>query len=121
MCAAVLSSPFSPLILIGRPLGMSCGCPITHCGMVMEADHRTEVVLWCVTGPLGPRQQCYKDPGYYVAEGYEGPSTTCSSHHGWPWVTQAASVTRADAPGWVSMASQAPMRRSQSARSGGKS
>ena len=25
-------------ILIGRPLGMSCGCPITHCGVTMEVD-----------------------------------------------------------------------------------
>jgi len=23
-------------ILIGRPLGMSCGCPVTHCGVVVE-------------------------------------------------------------------------------------
>ncbi len=59
-------------ILIGRPLGMSCGCPITHCGVVMEVDERTGVIVWCVTGPLGPRQLGYKDLGYYVAEGYEG-------------------------------------------------
>ena len=59
-------------ILIGRPLGMSCGCPITHCGVVAEVDRRTGVIVWCVTGPLGPRQQGYKDLGYYIAEGYEG-------------------------------------------------
>jgi uncharacterized Fe-S cluster-containing protein len=59
-------------ILIGRPLGMSCGCPITHCGVVMEVDARTGVIVWCVTGPLGPRQNGYKDLGYYIAEGYEG-------------------------------------------------
>lgn len=59
-------------ILIGRPLGMSCGCPITHCGVAMEADHRTGVIVWCVTGPLGARQRGYKDLGYYIAEGYEG-------------------------------------------------
>lgn len=59
-------------ILIGRPLGMSCGCPVTHCGIVMEVDHRTGVLAWCVTGPLQPRQQGYKDLGYYIAEGYEG-------------------------------------------------
>ncbi len=23
-------------ILIGRPMGMSCGCPITHCGVAMR-------------------------------------------------------------------------------------
>ncbi len=58
--------------LIGRPLGMSCGCPITHCGVVVAVDQRTGVMSWCVTGPLGPRQHGYKDLGYYIAEGYEG-------------------------------------------------
>ncbi len=58
--------------LIGRPLGMSCGCPITHCGHVIEVDHRTGVLTWCVTGPLGPREKGYKDLGYYIAEAYEG-------------------------------------------------
>jgi uncharacterized Fe-S cluster-containing protein len=59
-------------VLIGRPLGMSCGCPITHCGVVMQVDPRTGVIVWCVTGPLRPRQEGYKDLGYYIAEGYEG-------------------------------------------------
>ncbi len=58
--------------LIGRPLGMSCGCPITHCGITMEVDRRTGVIVWCVTGPLNPRQKGFKDLGYYIAEGYEG-------------------------------------------------
>jgi uncharacterized Fe-S cluster-containing protein len=59
-------------IMIGRPLGMSCGCPITHCGVVMEADQKTGVIIWCVTGPLTPREKGFKDIGYYIAEGYEG-------------------------------------------------
>ncbi len=59
-------------ILIGRPLGMSCGCPVTHCGVVKEVDLRTGVIVWCVTGPLNPRQRGFKDLGYYIAEGYEG-------------------------------------------------
>ncbi len=59
-------------ILIGRPLGMSCGCPITHCGVATEVDLRTGVIVWCVTGPLGPREHGFKDLGYYIAEGYEG-------------------------------------------------
>ncbi len=59
-------------LLIGRPLGMSCGCPITHCGVVMNTDVRTGVIDWCVTGPLQVRQQGFKDLGYYIAEGYEG-------------------------------------------------
>ena len=50
-------------ILIGRPLGMSCGCPITHCGVAMEVDQRTGVIVWCVTGPLNPRQHGFKDLG----------------------------------------------------------
>lgn len=59
-------------LLIGRPLGMSCGCPITHCGVATEVDARTGVIVWCVTGPLGPREKGYKDLGYYAAEAYEG-------------------------------------------------
>ncbi|HSW44859.1 MAG TPA: (Fe-S)-binding protein [Phycisphaerae bacterium] len=59
-------------ILIGRPLGMSCGCPITHCGVVMDVDPRIGLINWCVTGPLRARQTGYKDLGYYVAEAYEG-------------------------------------------------
>lgn len=58
--------------LVGRPLGMSCGCPITHCGVALEVDRRTGVIVWCVTGPLAPRQNGFKDLGYYVAEAYEG-------------------------------------------------
>jgi uncharacterized Fe-S cluster-containing protein len=59
-------------IMIGRPLGMSCGCPITHCGVVTDVDQKTGVMVWCVTGPLGPRSKGYKDIGYYAAEAYEG-------------------------------------------------
>ena len=59
-------------VLIGRPLGMSCGCPITHCGQAMQVDRRTGVIVWCVTGPLRPRAEGFKDLGYYSAEGYEG-------------------------------------------------
>ena len=58
--------------LVGRPLGISCGCPITHCGTVRDVDPRTGVIVWCVTGPLGPRANGFKDIGYYVAEAYEG-------------------------------------------------
>lgn len=59
-------------VLIGRPLGMSCGCPITHCGEVTDVDHRTGVITWCVTGPLRARNEGCKDIGYYIAEAYEG-------------------------------------------------
>jgi len=66
-------------ILIGRPLGMSCGCPITHCGVVSDVDPRTGVIVWCVTGPLGPRANGFKDIGYYIAEAYEGLITDARS------------------------------------------
>ncbi|HNZ43938.1 MAG: hypothetical protein KA793_05815 [Bacteroidales bacterium] len=75
--------PFNPLmvremnivpgeILIGRPMGMSCGCPVTHCGTVMKSDALTGVIDWCVTGPLDPRRKGYKDIGFYVAHAYDG-------------------------------------------------
>lgn len=59
-------------VLIGRPLGMSCGCPVTHCGVATAVDPRTGVITWCVTGPLEPRRRGAKDIGYYAAEAYEG-------------------------------------------------
>src|SRR5664279_1631880 len=59
-------------IMIGRPMGMSCGCPITHCGIVTDTDPRNGVINWCVTGPLRPRNEGFIDIGYYVAQGYEG-------------------------------------------------
>lgn len=59
-------------VIIGRPMGMSCGCPITHCGVVMDVDPRTGIIVWCVTGPLQPRLKGFKDIGYYAAEAYEG-------------------------------------------------
>src|SRR5208283_3350066 len=65
--------------LIGRPLGMSCGCPVTHCGVAVNVELRTGVIVWCVTGPLRPRQEGFKDLGYYIAEGYEGMVTETRS------------------------------------------
>jgi uncharacterized Fe-S cluster-containing protein len=59
-------------IMIGRPMGMSCGCPITHCGIVTDTDPRNGVINWCVTGPLRPRSEGFIDIGYYIAQGYEG-------------------------------------------------
>jgi uncharacterized Fe-S cluster-containing protein len=62
-------------IIIGRPMGMSCGCPITHCGIVMHVDHVNAVIVWCVTGPLNPRSKEHKDIGFYSAQAYEGVVT----------------------------------------------
>ncbi|MCK9595342.1 MAG: Fe-S cluster protein [Candidatus Omnitrophica bacterium] len=62
-------------IIIGRPMGMSCGCPITHCGQVIDFDTKNGVIVWCVTGPLNPRAHGCKDIGYYSAQAYEGVIT----------------------------------------------
>jgi len=59
-------------VLVGRPLGISCGCPVTHCGVVQSVDLKNCTLEWCVTGPLHPRQHGFKDIGYYSAQAYEG-------------------------------------------------
>ena len=59
-------------VLVGRPLGISCGCPVTHCGVVQSVDVKNCTLEWCVTGPLHPRQHGFKDIGYYSAQAYEG-------------------------------------------------
>lgn len=59
-------------IMIGRPMGMSCGCPITHCGIVESVDARNGIINWFVTGPLKPRSEGFIDIGYYTAQAYEG-------------------------------------------------
>lgn len=59
-------------VMIGRPMGMSCGCPVTHCGVVTGVDARNGVIFWCVTGPLKPRSEGFIDIGYYVSQAYEG-------------------------------------------------
>lgn len=59
-------------VMIGRPMGMSCGCPITHCGTVSSVDARNGVINWNVTGPLRPRAEGFIDIGYYVSQAYEG-------------------------------------------------
>ena len=59
-------------VMIGRPMGMSCGCPVTHCGVVSDVDARNGVIYWNVTGPLRPRSEGFVDIGYYVSQAYEG-------------------------------------------------
>jgi len=54
-------------VTIGRPMGMSCGCPITYCGVVSAVDARNGVIHWNVTGPLRPRAEGFVDIGYYVS------------------------------------------------------
>jgi uncharacterized Fe-S cluster-containing protein len=59
-------------VMIGRPMGMSCGCPVTHCGVVSDVDARNGVIYWNVTGPLRPRTEGFIDIGFYVSQAYEG-------------------------------------------------
>jgi len=59
-------------LLIGRPSGMSCGCPLTHVGEAVRVDAINGVIEWCITGPLSARQGNPKDVGYYEAIAYDG-------------------------------------------------
>ncbi|PKK85200.1 MAG: Fe-S cluster protein [Thermoplasmata archaeon HGW-Thermoplasmata-1] len=60
-------------IVFGRPQGLSCGCPVTHVGRVMEVDYKTGNFVWCVVGPLCSRyEENAKDIGYYTTKAYEG-------------------------------------------------
>jgi type III secretory pathway component EscT len=54
------------IVMIGRPMGMFCGCPVTHCGVVSKVDARNGVIHLNVTGPLRPRSEGFIDIGYYV-------------------------------------------------------
>ena len=55
-------------VMIGRPMGISCTCPVTHCGVVSDVDARTGVIYWSVTGPLRPRSEGFIDIGFYVSQ-----------------------------------------------------
>jgi uncharacterized Fe-S cluster-containing protein len=59
-------------ILTGRPLGVSCGCPVLHFGRVMVVDNKTGVITWCIVGPMIARKEGSKDLGPYGAQAYEG-------------------------------------------------
>ena len=58
-------------ILIGRPLGMSCGCPITHCGVAMRSTShgRNRVVR---DRPAGPPAKGLQGPGLLHCRGVRG-------------------------------------------------
>ena len=59
-------------ILMGRPLGVSCGCPVLHSGRVMAFNNKTGVITWCIVGPMVARKEGFKDLGPYEAKAYEG-------------------------------------------------
>ncbi|MBN1457778.1 MAG: hypothetical protein JW912_08000, partial [Sedimentisphaerales bacterium] len=59
-------------ILYGRPAWISCGCPVTHVGVVVEEpDYFNGTVVWCIVGPMLSRDGGI-DIGYYNTTAYEG-------------------------------------------------
>lgn len=59
-------------VLYGRPAWISCGCPVTHVGVVVEEpDYFNGTVVWCIVGPLLARERGI-NIGYYNTTAYEG-------------------------------------------------
>jgi len=57
-------------ILVGRPA--STGCPVAHCGVVVEdPDYFNGLVTWCIVGPIPARERGI-EIGLYTAIAYEG-------------------------------------------------
>lgn len=75
--------PFNPTVLeklqikkgdvvYGRPGWISCGCPVTHAGVVVEEpDYFNGTLVWCVTGPMMARDRGIHI-GNYNSTAYEG-------------------------------------------------
>lgn len=58
-------------VVYGRP-AIGAGCPVTHCGVVMEEPDRLNAALtWCVVGPQAARERGV-EIGYYNIIAYEG-------------------------------------------------
>jgi len=59
-------------VLYGRPAWISCGCPVTHVGVVVEdPDYFNGTVVWCIVGPMQARERGI-NIGYYNTTAYEG-------------------------------------------------
>ena len=59
-------------VLYGRPAWISCGCPVTHVGVVVdEPDYFNGTVVWCIVGPMLARERGI-NIGYYNTTSYEG-------------------------------------------------
>ena len=59
-------------ICYGRPAWLSCGCPVTHVGQVMEdPDYFNGTMVWCIVGPLAARQRGI-NLGFYNSTSYDG-------------------------------------------------
>jgi uncharacterized protein len=63
-------------VLYGRPGWISCGCPVSHVGIVVEEpDYFNGTVVWCIVGPMLARERGI-NIGYYNTTAYEGLVTT---------------------------------------------
>jgi uncharacterized Fe-S cluster-containing protein len=59
-------------VIYGRPGWISCGCPVTHVGIVVdEPDYFNGTVVWCIVGPMLAREKGI-NIGYYNTTAYEG-------------------------------------------------
>ena len=59
-------------IIYGRPAWISCGCPVTHAGIIVEEpDYFNGTVVWCIVGPMQAREKGI-NIGYYNTTAYEG-------------------------------------------------
>ena len=59
-------------VIYGRPAWISCGCPVTHVGMIVEEpDYFNGVATWCIVGPMLARKKGI-NIGYYNTTAYEG-------------------------------------------------
>ena len=59
-------------VIYGRPAWISCGCPVTHVGVIVEnPDYFNGTAIWCIVGPLWARKEGI-NIGYYNSTAYEG-------------------------------------------------
>lgn len=59
-------------VIFGRPAWISCGCPVTHVGVIVEdPDYFNGTIVWCIVGPLWSRKEGI-NIGYYNSTAYEG-------------------------------------------------
>lgn len=63
-------------VIYGRPGWISCGCPVTHAGVIVEdPDYFNGTVVWCIVGPMLAREKGI-NIGYYNTTAYEGVVNT---------------------------------------------
>jgi uncharacterized Fe-S cluster-containing protein len=59
-------------VIYGRPAWISCGCPVTHVGIIVEEpDYFNGTIVWCIAGPMLARERGI-NIGYYNTTAYEG-------------------------------------------------